>query len=51
MYNHLDVQPASKETEPWRTEPFVFTKDGETVPTESVVNDLNTAWPRQRVGG
>ena len=26
VYNHLDVQPASKETEPWETEPFVFTK-------------------------
>jgi acetylornithine deacetylase/succinyl-diaminopimelate desuccinylase-like protein len=30
VYNHLDVQPASRETEPWRTEPFVFTKDGDT---------------------
>jgi acetylornithine deacetylase/succinyl-diaminopimelate desuccinylase-like protein len=26
VYNHLDVQPASRETEPWRTEPFTFTK-------------------------
>jgi acetylornithine deacetylase/succinyl-diaminopimelate desuccinylase-like protein len=26
VYNHLDVIPASKETEPWNTEPFVFTK-------------------------
>jgi acetylornithine deacetylase/succinyl-diaminopimelate desuccinylase-like protein len=26
VYNHLDVIPASKETEPWKTEPFVFTK-------------------------
>src|SRR6185436_20317318 len=25
VYNHMDVQPASKETEPWDTEPFVFT--------------------------
>src|ERR1044072_3290859 len=30
VYNHIDVQPASKETEPWRTEPFVFTKEGHT---------------------
>jgi acetylornithine deacetylase/succinyl-diaminopimelate desuccinylase-like protein len=30
VYNHLDVQPASKETEPWRSEPFEFTKDGDT---------------------
>ena len=29
VYNHLDVQPASRATEPWRTEPFVFTKDGD----------------------
>src|ERR1043166_1277190 len=27
VYNHLDVQPASKETEPWRTDPFVFTNE------------------------
>ena len=31
VYNHLDVQPASKETEPWRTEPFRFTKQGDTL--------------------
>src|SRR5437763_17154326 len=29
IYNHLDVQPASRETEPWKTNPFVFTKDGD----------------------
>ena len=29
VYNHLDVQPASRETEPWRTEPFKFTKLGD----------------------
>jgi acetylornithine deacetylase/succinyl-diaminopimelate desuccinylase-like protein len=29
VYNHLDVIPASKETEPWKTEPFVFTKQGD----------------------
>jgi acetylornithine deacetylase/succinyl-diaminopimelate desuccinylase-like protein len=29
VYNHLDVQPASRETEPWRTEPFTFTKQGD----------------------
>jgi acetylornithine deacetylase/succinyl-diaminopimelate desuccinylase-like protein len=28
IYNHMDVQPASRETEPWNTEPFVFTKKG-----------------------
>jgi acetylornithine deacetylase/succinyl-diaminopimelate desuccinylase-like protein len=29
VYNHMDVQPASKETEPWETEPFVFTRQGD----------------------
>ncbi|HEX3108809.1 MAG TPA: M20/M25/M40 family metallo-hydrolase, partial [Thermoanaerobaculia bacterium] len=29
VYNHLDVQPASQETEPWKTDPFVFTKEGD----------------------
>jgi acetylornithine deacetylase/succinyl-diaminopimelate desuccinylase-like protein len=29
VYNHLDVQPASRETEPWNTDPFVFTKQGD----------------------
>lgn len=29
IYNHMDVQPASRETEPWETEPFVFTKKGD----------------------
>ena len=29
IYNHLDVQPASRETEPWTTDPFVFTKQGD----------------------
>lgn len=28
VYNHMDVQPASMETEPWETEPFVFTQNG-----------------------
>ncbi|HJT16320.1 MAG TPA: M20/M25/M40 family metallo-hydrolase, partial [Thermoanaerobaculia bacterium] len=29
VYNHLDVQPASRETEPWDSDPFTFTKDGD----------------------
>jgi acetylornithine deacetylase/succinyl-diaminopimelate desuccinylase-like protein len=29
IYNHLDVQPASRETEPWDEEPFVFQKKGD----------------------
>src|SRR4026209_2890676 len=30
VYNHIDVQPASKVTEPWDSEPFVFTQKGDT---------------------
>jgi len=29
IYNHLDVQPASRETEPWNSDPFTFTKSGD----------------------
>ena len=29
LYNHMDVQPASRETEPWDSEPFEFTKKGD----------------------
>lgn len=29
VYNHLDVQPASRATEPWNTEPFLFTREGD----------------------
>src|SRR5947209_1239421 len=29
VYNHLDVQPASRETEPWNSDPFTFTRDGD----------------------
>jgi len=29
IYNHLDVVPASKETEPWRTDPFTFIQKGD----------------------
>ena len=29
VYNHLDVQPASRDTEPWKSDPFTFTKDGD----------------------
>jgi acetylornithine deacetylase/succinyl-diaminopimelate desuccinylase-like protein len=29
VYNHLDVQPASRDTEPWDSDPFVFTRDGD----------------------
>ncbi len=29
VYNHLDVQPASREHEPWETDPFTFTRSGD----------------------
>ena len=29
VYNHLDVQPASRQTEPWETDPFVFVPRGD----------------------
>jgi acetylornithine deacetylase/succinyl-diaminopimelate desuccinylase-like protein len=29
VYNHLDVQPASRDSEPWDSDPFVFTKEGD----------------------
>ena len=43
VYNHLDVQPASKETEPWRTEPFTFTKDGDTYYGRGTTDDKGPA--------
>ena len=29
VYNHLDVQPASRDDGVWRTDPFVLTRDGD----------------------
>jgi acetylornithine deacetylase/succinyl-diaminopimelate desuccinylase-like protein len=29
VYNHLDVQPASQQSEPWKTDPFRLVKDGD----------------------
>ena len=29
VYNHLDVQPASRKKEPWKTDPFEFVKQGD----------------------
>ena len=43
VYNHLDVQPASKETEPWRTEPFSFTKQGDTYFGRGTTDDKGPA--------
>src|SRR6476646_8423771 len=43
VYNHMDVQPASKETEPWNTEPFVFTKKGDTYFGRGTTDDKGPA--------
>jgi acetylornithine deacetylase/succinyl-diaminopimelate desuccinylase-like protein len=43
VYNHIDVQPASKQTEPWDTEPFVFTKKGDTYYGRGTTDDKGPA--------
>jgi len=43
VYNHIDVQPASKDTEPWNTEPFVFTKEGDTYYGRGTTDDKGPA--------
>src|SRR5690349_19726897 len=43
VYNHIDVQPASKETEPWDTEPFTFTKKGDTYYGRGTTDDKGPA--------
>ena len=43
IYNHMDVQPASKETEPWNTEPFVMTTKGDTYLGRGTTDDKGPA--------
>ena len=43
VYNHMDVQPASKETEPWKTEPFVMTQKGDTYYGRGTTDDKGPA--------
>jgi acetylornithine deacetylase/succinyl-diaminopimelate desuccinylase-like protein len=43
VYNHMDVQPASKETEPWDSEPFVFTQKGDTYFGRGTTDDKGPA--------
>ena len=43
VYNHLDVQPASRETEPWRTDPFSFTRQGDTYFGRGTTDDKGPA--------
>ncbi|MBA3513315.1 MAG: M20/M25/M40 family metallo-hydrolase [Pyrinomonadaceae bacterium] len=43
VYNHIDVQPASKATEPWETEPFVMTKKGDSYFGRGTTDDKGPA--------
>lgn len=43
VYNHMDVQPASKETEPWETEPFTFTQKGDSYFGRGTTDDKGPA--------
>lgn len=43
VYNHVDVQPASKETEPWETEPFAMTKKGDSYFGRGTTDDKGPA--------
>ncbi len=43
VYNHIDVQPASKVTEPWETEPFVMTKKGDSYFGRGTTDDKGPA--------
>ncbi|MGH9881627.1 MAG: M20/M25/M40 family metallo-hydrolase, partial [Pyrinomonadaceae bacterium] len=43
VYNHMDVQPASKETEPWETEPFVMTQKGDSYFGRGTTDDKGPA--------
>jgi len=43
VYNHMDVQPASRETEPWDTEPFVLSQNGDTYFGRGTTDDKGPA--------
>jgi acetylornithine deacetylase/succinyl-diaminopimelate desuccinylase-like protein len=43
VYNHVDVQPASKETEPWDTEPFAMTTKGDSYFGRGTTDDKGPA--------
>jgi acetylornithine deacetylase/succinyl-diaminopimelate desuccinylase-like protein len=43
IYNHLDVQPASRETEPWTTDPFIMEIDGDTYRGRGTTDDKGPA--------
>src|SRR3989454_11772044 len=48
VYNHMDVQPASKETEPWDTEPFIMSKQGDSYFGRGTTDDKRSE--ERRVG-
>lgn len=43
VYNHMDVQPASRETEPWDTEPFVMATKGDSYFGRGTTDDKGPA--------
>lgn len=43
VYNHIDVQPASMETEPWETEPFQMTIKGDSYFGRGTTDDKGPA--------
>jgi acetylornithine deacetylase/succinyl-diaminopimelate desuccinylase-like protein len=43
VYNHMDVQPASRETEPWDSEPFVMTTKGDSYFGRGTTDDKGPA--------
>ena len=43
VYNHMDVQPASRETEPWDTDPFVMVTKGDTYYGRGTTDDKGPA--------
>ncbi|HVR43644.1 MAG TPA: M20/M25/M40 family metallo-hydrolase [Thermoanaerobaculia bacterium] len=43
VYNHLDVQPASRETEPWETDPFDMVTKGDTYYGRGATDDKGPA--------
>ncbi len=43
VYNHMDVQPASRETEPWDTDPFVMVRKGDTYYGRGTTDDKGPA--------
>src|ERR1700686_3757020 len=43
VYNHLDVQPASRDTEPWDSDPFTFTRQGDRYMGRGTTDDKGPA--------